>query len=148
MRNIVVAHSVFTSFIIASDFKELMLPFPHRPCNMSSNSWSANVWTFVIAWLFCHVPYRTAPSRAHICLTHNWKHFKIRNRWLELRDAGAAVIVIALMFVCVCVGWKRLMIVNYIATIIYKCNYVDEKNTGTLCVGMFFWGLDNLSSST
>lgn len=39
-----------------------MLPFSlplslsHRSCNMSSNSWSANVWTFVIAWLFCHVP--------------------------------------------------------------------------------------------
>lgn len=38
-----------------------MLPFPHRPCNMSSNSWSPNVWTFVIAWLFCHVPHRTTP---------------------------------------------------------------------------------------
>lgn len=56
MRNIVVAQCVYIIYHLRVILRSSCSPFPHRPCNMSSNSWSANVWTFVIAWLFCHVP--------------------------------------------------------------------------------------------
>lgn len=135
MRNIVVAQCVYIIYHLPSDFKasscyhSLFLSLSHCSCNMSSNSWSANVWTFVIAWLFCHVPsiyiiFELGDTWHDSKHTHTHTHFNIQTYYVNRHKYRHKPSFAFALWNCTD------GIVNYIRlSHLFKCNYVDNKTT-------------------
>lgn len=133
---------------------------------MSSNSWSANVWTFVIMWLFYHVPNACICFDGDICDAYVLRHLAKFNthahcaptvKWLRDADAKRFATGINCQFIykmceyvcgCVCVELLTIAI-NYAVLllnfpflqnlqhcVVNRKQFEHFVGVGTLCINL------------